>query len=88
MQNLRNENAILVKRNIELEADNKYLRGELKGIERRRLESTSDRINLAVERRFAIITWLRERILAPVLANVVTVIVMAILYLAFGGKLP
>lgn len=88
MRDLRNENAILQRRIIELEADNNFLKGELKGVGFRRRESTTDKINLAMERRMY---WLRiyaEKILIPSLAQVHTIIILAILYLAFGGKVP
>lgn len=87
MRELRSENANLIKQNIELRAENKYLRDELKGIGHRS-PTTSEKISLEVERRFALFVWVRDRILAPTLANVTTIIVTAILYLAFGGTFP
>lgn len=88
MRELRNDNALLQKRILELERENGFLKGELRGVGHRKLQTTTDKINLVVERR---LYWLHvyvEKILIPSMAQVHTLIIMAILYLSFGGKIP
>lgn len=89
----RNELAIAKKRIIELEDEVKYLKGELLGITLRRRDNgetltTTQKLNLEIEKRFTGWIWYRDRILAPTLANVHTLIVLAILYMAFRESLP
>lgn len=95
MQDLRAENARLQRKVIELEgdlrrleSDNNFLKGEIKGVGHRKRDSTTDKINLAFERRLYIGRIYVDRVLLPSLGQVHTIIILAILYLVFGGKLP
>ena len=88
MRELRNEIAIREKRIIELESEVVFLKGEIKGVGHRKLQNTTDKINIAMERRFAAFVWYRDRVLPSTLSAVQTAIVLAILYLSFGGQLP
>lgn len=89
----RNELAIAKKRIIELEDEVNYLKGELVGIAMRRHDddetlTTTQKLNLEIERRFKGWVWYRDRILAPTLAAIHTLIILAILYMAFREQLP
>ncbi len=89
----RNEQARDKKEHVEIKKDLDFVRGEITGIGRRQNTNpsltTSQKINSALEKRSVAWIWYRDKVLAPTLAAVHTLIIMALLYLAFsGGKLP
>ncbi len=77
---------------IALQDDLKFIKGELAGMGRRNTRdetlTTTQKFNSMMERRFVWWVWYRDRVLASTLSAVHTLIIMAILYLAFGGRLP
>ncbi len=91
-QSNRNEQVKDKKEHVEIKKDLDFVRGEITGIGRRQNTSpsltTSQKINTALEKRSIAWVWYRDKVLAPTLSAVHTLIIMAILYLAFGGKLP
>ncbi len=88
LQAAKNEIARLTKKNIELEQENTFLKGEIRGIGHRRTSNadatTTDKINIAFERRFAAWAWYRDRVLPSTLSALQTAIFLAVLYLTFG----
>lgn len=88
----KNEQAKDIRQHDKMREDINFLRGELSGIGMRGQGNPSlttyQKINEALTSRSATWVWYRDRVLAPTLAAVHTLIIMAILYLAFGGKLP
>lgn len=69
----------------------KYLEGELEGIGMRRTEdttTTSQKIQVAFSNQFAFLIWYRDKVLPSTVAAIQTIILTAILWLAFGGKVP
>ncbi len=87
-----NEDAKLKAEIITLKDEIKYIKGELAGIAHRRLndptvdtsQNIQSKIQEAESRRFDWLAWFRDR----VLPNVVTLIILAVLYMTFGGKVP
>ena len=75
-----------------IKKDINFLKGEIQGIGRRNNGdpslTTSQKIDVAITSRSASWIWYRDKVLAPTLAAVHTLIIMAILYLAFGGRIP
>ena len=90
MQALRNEAAVLQKRIIELTEENTFLKGEIKGLAHRKHGddpmTTTDKLNREMERRFSGWIWLRDKVLAPMLSNIISAIVFALLILAFRSQ--
>jgi hypothetical protein len=91
--NIKSESANNKREHISMRDDIHFIKGEVEGIGRRHNNtdpslSTSQKINQALSSRSASWIWYRDKVLAPTLAAVHTLIIMAILYLAFGGKLP
>ncbi len=68
------------------------IEGELQGIGYRKQSeetmTTTQKFNLAMEKRFTGWTWYRDRVLAPTLAAAHTIVLLALLALAFGVKMP
>lgn len=79
------------KEHIAIKNDLHFLKGEVAGIGRRNGHptlTTSQKIDVAITKRSAALIWYRDKVLAPTLSALHLLIVMAILYLAFGGKIP
>jgi len=91
-QSIRTEQATDRKERIKMREDMTYIKGEITGIARRNGNSptmtTSQKIDVAITKKSAAWLWYRDRVLAATLAAVHTLVIMAILYLAFGGKIP
>jgi len=92
-QSIRSEQASDRKERINTRNEMTYLKGEVDGIGRRNGRkqvtlTTSEKIDVAITKRSVVWIWYRDRVLAPTLAAVHTIVIMAILYLSFGGKLP
>ena len=67
-----------------------FLKGEMDGISRRKEDtlSTGDRIDAALNKRNPLGRYYVERVLPGTLTAIQTAVILAILYLAFGGKIP
>lgn len=82
------ERVKLEKRIIELENDNRFMKGTLEAISHRKTDTlemdTTGKIKAFMASRFDVWMWFRDK----VLPNVITFITMGILYLVFSGKLP
>ena len=92
-QSIRSEQASDRKERIDTRNEMTYLKGEVDGIAHRNggkqiTLTTSQKIDVAITKRSVVWVWYRDRVLAPTLAAVHTLVIMAILYLAFGGKIP
>lgn len=70
--------------------DIQFVKGELDGISRRKEDtlSTGERIDAALSKRNPVGKWYMDKVLPSTVATIQTAIVLALLYLAFGGKLP
>jgi len=91
MQDLRNGIAIRDKRIIELEEENIFLKGEIKGLAHRskkteEVMTTTDKFSRVLERRASGWIWYRDRILAPTLANLHTGIIVVLLIIVFRSE--
>jgi len=68
------------------------LKGEIQGIGRRNninpSLTTSQKIDVLITKKNAGWIWYRDKVLAPTLSAVHTIIILYILYSAFGGKIP
>lgn len=87
------ERVKLQARVLKLENDNETMQNELNGISHRRtttldVMNTSDKIRAELDKRSQAWVWYRDRILPGTLTAVQTLIVLAVLYLAFKGHLP
>ena len=87
---IRSKQAEEIKDHLNFKKDLKYLEGELRGVGRRKEISltTSQKITNALDKRSAAWIWVRDRVIAPTLSYLLTLITSGILYLIFGGKLP
>jgi hypothetical protein len=74
----------------DLRQDYEYMQGELDGINHRRGETldTSQKIRAELSRQNPGWIYYKDRVLPGTLTAIQTVILLAILYLAFGGKIP
>jgi hypothetical protein len=87
----RNELATDKSDHVAMKDDIKFMKNELIGIGMRGKDdtlTTTQKFDAKFEKRAAWFIWYRDRVLAPTLSAVHTLIIMAVLYLAFGGKLP
>jgi hypothetical protein len=75
---------------IRMKDDIEYLKRELAGVSRRKDETltTYEKINAEMNKRNSGLRWYVDKVLPSTLAAIQTLIVMAVLYMAFGGKLP
>lgn len=75
-----------------LENENQLLKRELEGISHRKSDTvplnTEQKIQMVLEKKSVTWIWYRDRVLASTLSAVHTVIILAILYFVFGGKIP
>lgn len=67
-----------------------YIKREMSGISRRRENTltTSQKIDVELNKRSIMWLWYRDKILANTLSLIQATVVLGILYLVFGGKLP
>jgi hypothetical protein len=80
----------------EVEDTQKYMQGELEGIARRKTDTlelnTTDKMNAIVDKREAGFVWFRDKVLAPWLSYILTLITAALVYVIATviatGKLP
>ena len=74
----------------ELRTDMEMLRKAFEGISHRKDDTltTSEKISAALNKQSAAWQWYRDGILRQSLAQVQTIIILAILYIVFGGKIP
>jgi hypothetical protein len=86
------ERVKLIPRIIAIEDDIKYIKGELEGIAHRRSDTlelnTEQKIQAELQKQNAGWLWYRDKILPGTLMAIQTGIILAVLYLAFGGKIP
>jgi hypothetical protein len=89
-QAARNEAARDNKEHIEIKKDMDFLKGEMRGIGMRKDKTltTSEKVDLEFTKRNAWWVWYRDHVLGPTLSAIHTLVILAILYLAFGGKIP
>ena len=93
-QYLKNEQAKDKRDHIKIRQELDFVKGEVQGIGRRgKFEThptmtTSQKISLAINNRAATWIWYRDKVLAPTLAAVHTIIILALLYFIFGGVIP
>jgi hypothetical protein len=88
--NMAANNAVNSKLLADALQDIQFIKGELDGIARRKEDtlSTGERIDAALSKRNAGWLWYRDKILPGTLTAIQTGIVLALLYLAFGGTIP
>jgi len=86
------ERVKLTTRVIALEDQYKFMKGEMDGIARRKTDTlqlnTQQKIDVALEKRSVTWIWYRDKVLAPTLSALHTLITLALLYFVFGGKIP
>lgn len=86
------QRAILEAKVADLRRDTDFIQRELDGIAHRKTDTveldTTDKMNAVLDKRSAGWFWYRDKILPPTLAWIQTLIVGALLYFVFGGKLP
>lgn len=71
--------------------DIKFMKGEIQGIGRRKngeTLTTSKKFEIEFTKRNAALIWYRDKVLAPTLSAIHTIIILAILYFVFGGRIP
>jgi len=88
VQSLSNDQALNTREHIEFRNELIRMAGEMAGIGRRKEVSTSSKMNAIWNTRMAAWFWLRDKVLAGTLQYIFTIIIVAILYLTFGGKIP
>jgi hypothetical protein len=74
----------------DLRTDFDYLKGEVEGIGYRKRDTldTDEKIHRQLEQQNAGWIWYKEKVLPGTLSTVQTLIVLAVLYFVFGGKIP
>ena len=87
MQSVSNTQARNVKERIKLEEEINYVKGEVAGIGRRK-ETTSEKIRLELSKQNVLWVWFRDKVLPGTLSAILTIVTLAVLYEAFGGKIP
>jgi hypothetical protein len=89
-QSLSSHKAQDTKEHFDIRKDVTFLKGEISGIGRRKDKTltTSENIRVEINKQNAAFIWYRDHVLASTLSAVQTIIILAILYLAFGGKIP
>lgn len=86
---VRSELANDKKQHIDFSGDLKYVKGELQGLGRRKETlTTSQKFSALMDKRLMAWIWFRDKVLSGTLQYVFTIIVVGMLYLVFGGKLP
>jgi hypothetical protein len=76
------ERVKLMARIIELENNISYHKGDTIPL------NTEQKIQIALEKKSVTWIWYRDKVLAPTLSTLHTLIILALLYFVFGGKLP
>lgn len=87
------ERVKLQARVVTLQNENESMRTELDGIAHRKVQTldvmnTSDKIRAELDKRSGAWVWYRDRVLPGTLTAIQTLIIMAVLYLAFKGGTP
>jgi len=88
---LRSQQATGQKEHVEMQRDIRSILRELGGIGRRnqdRTLTTSQKINLALEKRGMAWVWFRDKVLPNLVTWFLIIVLTGILYTSFGGKLP